>query len=80
MNNVKPIVYLEENVSIADYVISDDVFFSKFNTITSNFAYLFGVYSDGTMHTFVHILSISYLNSINTEPFNQSDNEIPKEL
>ena len=32
------------------------------------------------MHTLDHIMSISHLNSIHTEPFNISDTESPKEL
>ena len=32
------------------------------------------------MHTLIHILNISYLNFINTKPFNISDNDIIKEL
>ena len=80
MNNVKPVVYLEKDVFDTDYVIYDDAFFSKFSAITSNFAYLFDVYSDGTLYTFYHIMSISYLNSIHTEPFNISDIESTREL
>ena len=80
MNNIKPLVYIEQDVPIADYVNCNDVFFLKFSTITSDFVYLFDVYSNSTMHTLVHILSIPYLNSIYTAPFNISDNEIRKNL
>ena len=78
LNNVKPVVYLEQDVSVADYVISDDVFFSKFNAITSDFAYLFEVYSNGNVYTLDHIMSISHLNFIHAEPFNIGDTDHPK--
>ena len=64
----------------ANYVIFYYAFFSKFNTITSDFTYLFDVYSNGNVHTLDHIMSISHLNSIHTEPFNISDTESPKAL
>ena len=80
LNNVKPIVCLEKDVFDADYVIFDDDFFSKFNVITSDFTYLFDVYSNCNMHTLDHIISISHLNSIHTVPFNIIDIESPKEL
>ena len=70
----------KKDVFDADYVIFDDAFFSKFNAITSYFAYLFDVYSTGNVQTLDHIMSISHLNSIHTEPFNISDTESPKEL
>ena len=44
LNNVKPVVCLEKDVFNVDYVISDDAFLSKFNAITSDFAYLFDVF------------------------------------
>ena len=75
LNNVKPVVCLEKDVFDADYVIFDDAFFSKFNAITSNFAYLFDVYSNGNMHTLDYIMSIKHLNSIHTKQFNISDIE-----
>ena len=80
LNNVKLVVYLEKDVFYADYVISDDTFFSKFNAITSNLAYLFDIYSNGNVHTLDHIMRISHINSIHTKPFNISDTESPKEL
>ena len=80
LNNVKPIVCLEKDVFDADYVISNDAFFSKFNAITFDFTYLFDVYSNGNVHTLNHIMSISHLNYIHIEPFNISDTELSKEL
>ena len=80
MNNVKPVVCLKKDFFDIDYVISDDAFFSKFNAITSDFTYLFDVYSNGNVHTLDHIMSISHLNSIHTELFNRSDTKSPKEL
>ena len=80
LNNVKPIVCLEKDVFDADYVISNDAFFSKFNAITFDFTYLFDVYSNGNVHTLNHIMSISHLNFLHTEPFNISETKSPKEV
>ena len=74
------IIPLENDVFDANYIISNDAFFSKFNAIISDFTYLFDVYSNGNVHTLDHIINISYWNSIHTEPFNISDTESSKKL
>ena len=78
LNNVKPVVCLENDVFDVNYIISDDAFFSKFNAITFDFVYLIDVYSNGNVHTLDHIMSISHLNFIHAEPFNIGDTDHPK--
>ena len=79
LNNVKPVVSLENDISVVDYVLSDDAFFTKFNAMTYDFS-MFDVHSNGNMNTLDYIFSISHVNSIDTEPFNIDDNELPKEM
>lgn len=64
----------DENVS-ASVSEDDDLFLSKINAMNSDFAYLFDVDHDGTMHTLDHLTSMFSLHSIDTSDINISTSE-----
>ncbi len=63
-------VCVDEFESVVASDVEDGLFVSKFNAIKSDFAYLFDVDSNGTMHTLNHITSIFDINSIEHQEIN----------
>ena len=66
--------YDDIDISLANLFENDDVFFSKVNTMKSNFAYLCDVFPNGYSIYDSHFIHIFDINSMKTESFNLGTN------
>ena len=65
---------------MANLFDTDDVFFSKFNAMNSNFAYLCDVLPNGYTVCDDHFMHMFDINSTQTESFNLGTHENPKNI
>ena len=72
--------YDDIDISLANLFENDDVFFSKVNTMKSNFAYLCDVFSNDYSVCDYHFMHVFDINSMQTEPFSLGTCENPKNI
>ena len=78
--SILDVFYDDVDISIAHLFEIDDIFFSKVNTINSDFAYLYDVFPNGYLVCDDYFMHMFDINSIQTEPFNLGTDENPKNI
>ena len=80
LNSVMDIFYDDFDVSFTALFETDDLFYSKVNTIKSDFAYLCDVFLNGCSVCDDHFMYIFDINSTQIESFNLSTTDKPKNI
>ena len=79
-NNIIDVFYDDIEISVGNLFDTDDLFFSKVNTINSDFAYLCDVLPNGYTVCDDHFMHMFDINSTQTESFNLGTHDNPKNI
>ena len=79
-SSIDDILFTQDDLCTLSLFENDDVMNSKVNEMKSDFAYLFDVFSDGSMHCIDPNTCIFDIHSICTEPFNIGTENEPRIL